>query len=181
MSKADTSRVFKALEATARSGRSDLHRWLWDHRDDMRALLVERGPSWTVVARGLTAAGLLNARGVAPDARCVRRVWATVLRDEARVAAARAAVRAVAPPTPPARRKHPVAAPWGGGTPAPAPVPAPAAGAWPAPASPSPAGTGTGAATPAPQFTPEEQERIRVQTERVMAEFRKSDEKFRLG
>lgn len=167
-------------EAAEPGTRSPLFWWMMRHHDRLAASLTGRRPSWEGLAAEFAALGLTDQRGQPASPAVARQTWlrarkaaAAAAREREREAAERRARASV----PPARRKPGSVPAYVLPDPTP-PVPVPAAR--PAALVPS----ASPAAPPADgedEFTPEERERIRVQTEKIMGQLRKSDEKFRLG
>ena len=161
------------------SVRSPAFWWMVEHHDEIVARAAGGRLNWTVLCRLLADRGLVDGRGAPPTAAGARKTWQRVraeVRRRAEWEAARAAERSKVS-VPPARRKPgsvPAYVVPGPTPPAPAPTPR---STTPVsfPASPAPLADGE------EEYTPEERARIEAAKAEVRAQFRKSDEKFRLG
>ena len=176
----DSRRTSHILDAVGRpSTRSPLFWWMVEHHDRILARAVGGRLAWGELCALFAGAGLLDATGKPASARTARETWRQArlaVRRGAEWEAARAAERAKVS-IPPARRK-PGSVPayvMPAGTPT-APAPAPRSTVpVPFPAPPTPLAEGE------EEDTPEERARIEAAKAGVRAQFRKSDEKFRLG
>ena len=69
-----------AQSGTSQRGKSELHKWMWDHFDQLDKDRQGR-PDWVAATEHYSQLGLTDASGEPLKPRNVRRVWERVVRD----------------------------------------------------------------------------------------------------
>jgi hypothetical protein len=69
-----------AQSGTSQRGKSELHKWMWDHFDQLDKDRHGR-PDWVAATEHYSQLGLTDASGEPLKPRNVRRVWERVVRD----------------------------------------------------------------------------------------------------
>ena len=76
-----------AQSGTSQRGKSELHKWMWDHFDQLDKDRHGR-PDWVAATEQYSQLGLTDASGEPLKPRNVRRVWERVVRDRLAIAKA---------------------------------------------------------------------------------------------
>ena len=80
----------KAVQASGKSRRSPLHKWLLEQYDSLRDTLNGPAPNWVDAAAAAGLNGQVDAKGQPPSAHTLRMMWARVRREAEAAKASRA-------------------------------------------------------------------------------------------
>lgn len=115
MSKKHKSGIGEQLKESGPSRRSELHRWLRQHYNELAPVLNIPAPQWNKAAALVTERGVTGSNGKPPSAKSLRQMWLRLVRDVENERARRAAAKSVKPTSHRSRQsptwKPPVAQP----------------------------------------------------------------------